>query len=254
MRRWLLLGTVSVWVFSSYSADFDHTYEGYGRFLTKFVKVNGPASQVDYKAATKDRGDLDGFVKSVESVSQETFDGWTDAEKQAFLINSYNALTIKLILDNGVPKSIKKIGGWFANPWKKKFFSLFGQPSYLDQIEHERTRKNWTDCRFHFAFNCASVGCPMLDNIPFLPDKLSQQLDKAAQTFMSDRSRNRFEQKSVTFELSRIFDWYGEDFDKDPRCGSVEKFARKHLIPKSEIRGAVKIKYLDYDWSLNGVK
>ena len=70
------------------------------------------------------------------------------------------------------------------------------------------------DPRVHVAVNCASVGCPMLSNRAFTPDKIDAQLDELFTRFMSDRSRNRYNAQSKTVELSRIFDWYGQDFDK----------------------------------------
>lgn len=53
--------------------------------------------------------------------------------------------------------------------------------------------------------------------------------------------------------VSRIFKWFGEDFNNDI-LGYVRSYTRENLA--RQIDGAsktVKIKYLDYDWSLNGI-
>ena len=54
----------------------------------------------------------------------------------------------------------------------------------------------------------------MLSNRALTPDKIDAQLDELFTRFMSDRSRNRYNAATKTVELSRIFDWYGKDFDK----------------------------------------
>ncbi len=238
-------------------AEFDHKYSKWHEFLKSHVRHSEFSSQVDYEKAKSGRQSLDQFVSEIESTKKSEYEKWSPDQQKVFLINAYNALTIKLILDNGVPKSIKKIGGWLANPWKKKFFTLFGEPSYLDFVEHELARKTWVDCRFHFAFNCASVGCPRLRAEPWMAENLDGQLNDAAEIFLKDRSRNRYVEKSDTLEISKIFDWYDEDFERDKKnCGSLKTYVQKYIKRPdgSEIGTKVQVKFLDYDWSLNNVK
>ena len=68
--------------------------------------------------------------------------------------------------------------------------------------------------RIHAAVVCASIGCPMLRNEAFLAERLENQLEDGMRRFMSDRSRNRFAPARGRLEVSKIFDWYGEDFGK----------------------------------------
>ena len=68
------------------------------------------------------------------------------------------------------------------------------------------------DPRIHFAVICASIGCPMLREEAFVADRLEAQLDEQARRFLSDRTRNRFDAPRGRLEVSKIFDWYGEDF------------------------------------------
>jgi hypothetical protein len=162
---------------------------------------------------------------------------------------------VKWILDSGIPKSIKDTGSFLSSPWKKKFFKLFGEETYLDHIEHDLARARFNNCRFHFAFNCASIGCPMLRNEAWLPEKLSAQLDDSAKRFLSDSSRNTYNGKSNSLEISKIFDWYGKDFEKDKTCGgSVKAFVSRYITDGGKpIPDTANIKYLDYDWKLNGI-
>lgn len=234
---------------------FDHSHAQWGRFLKAYVVAGENSSAVKYNEAARQREDLDAYVKSVTSVTPKEYASFTDAEKQAFLINSYNALTVKLILDKGIPASIKDIGSFFKNTWKIKFFKFLGEESSLDHIEHELARGKYTNCRFHFAFNCASIGCPMLRAEPWLATKLNDQLEDSAKRFLQDKTRNQFHAESNTLELSKIFDWYEDDFKKDKSCGgSVQAFAAKYIPSGTKITDQSKVKYLPYDWQLNLAK
>jgi len=52
--------------------------------------------------------------------------------------------------------------------------------------------------------------------------------------------------------VSKIFDWYRKDFGGD-LTGFFLKYAEGDLKKRLEAnRSNIKIKYLNYDWSLNG--
>ena len=153
----------------------------------------------------------------------------------------------------------------FKVAWKDKFFTLFGQPAYLDLIEHETLRKEgvYDDPRVHVAVVCASIGCPMLRDDAFTPEKLEAQLEDGMRRFLSDRTRNRYDPRSRKLEISKIFDWYGKDFEKGQKgYASVKATMARYadlLADKPEERAAVKdqraeVAFLDYDWSLNDAK
>jgi len=227
---------------------------------------NGNASRVDYAELAKDRAALKAVLDDYRKVTRAEFGTWTKPQQQAFLINDYNALTIEKILTRypGI-KSIRDFGSVFGNPWKDKFFTLFGEPSFLDHIEHEILRKEgvYDDPRVHVAVVCASVGCPMLRNEAFRADKLEAQLEDAFRRFLSDRTRNRYNAQSRSLEVSKIFDWYGKDFERGHKGFTSVKqmFARyaELLADKPADRAGVsaqqvEVKFLDYDWSLNDLK
>jgi hypothetical protein len=80
---------------------------------------------------------------------------------------------------------------------------------------------------------------------------------------MSDRTRNRWNPQRGRLELSKIFDWYGEDFRLGHRgIGSLPAFAARYAdrladapADRERIRaGTVEIVFADYDWSLNDVR
>jgi hypothetical protein len=120
----------------------------------------------------------------------------------------------------------------------------------LDQIEHDILRKQFKDPRVHFAVNCASKGCPPLQGEPFVGEHLDDQLNRAAAAFINNPRFNRLE--GDTLWVSKIFDWFKEDFNRDI-VGTFIRYAKPPLRAKLEgRRDRIKIRYLDYDWSLNG--
>jgi hypothetical protein len=243
----------------------DHSHRAWGELLEKHVKYvqDGNASRVDYAGFAKDRARLKAVLDDYSKVSRAEFDGWTRPQQQAFLINAYNAFTIEKILTRYPDiRSIRDFGTVFGNPWKDKFFTLFGQPSYLDQIEHEILRKEgvYDDPRVHVAVVCASIGCPMLRREAFTAANLEASLEDGMRRFLSDRTRNRYDPKSRKLEVSKIFDWYGKDFEKGHKGYSSVKatMARyaDQLAASPEDRNAVRsqaaeVTFLDYDWALN---
>ncbi len=230
---------------------FDHSHAAWDQWLKKFAKVSGPVTTVDYAGAKAKPELLKPYLSSLSAVTQAEYDAWTDTQKQAFLINVYNANTVSLITDNYPVKSIKDLGGIFSSPWKKKFFKLFGEEVHLDHVEHGLLRKNWSEPRVHFAVNCASKGCPALRGEAFTSAKLETQLEDSARQFLSDKSRNRWVEAENKFYLSKIFDWYGGDFVK--KAGSVQSFVTPRMVPAKDAAKAAKaeISHLDYDWTLN---
>ena len=241
----------------SSSREFDHSHQAWTMVLQKHVTLKGNASTVNYRQLKNDTQDFTEYLKSIEAVSKADFDKFSENAKLTFLINAYNAFTVKLILDNYPLKSIKDLGGLFSSPWKIKFFKLFGAETHLDNIEHDMIRKWFNEPRIHFAVVCASVGCPALRNEAFTEKDLDKQLESAALNFLQDKNRNRFLSGEKKLELSSIFKWYGGDFVK--KHGSLESFIATRITANPEHQSQIRnkqtsISYLDYDWSLNEEK
>ena len=240
----------------SRAQGFDH--KPWDSLLKKHVVVvqGGKASQVRYAEFAKDRAALKAYLDSLSRVTEAQFNAWPKPERMAFLINAYNAFTVEKILTRYPNlKSIRDFGTVFGNPWKDKFFTLFGRESWLDQVEHEMLRKPgaYNEPRVHYAVNCASIGCPMLREEAFVADRLDAQLEEQAVRFLSDRSRNRYEAGKL--EVSKIFDWFKEDF------GVREQYFARYArlladAPEAQklvAEGRAPLAFLEYDWTLNDV-
>lgn len=228
---------------------FDHS--AWDALLKRHVVVQpgAHASKVDYAGFARDRAALKGYLGALSAVPRGTFDAWPRDERKAFLINAYNAFTVEKILarypDIG---SIWDFGKIFGNPFKDKFFELLGAPMSLDGIEHGMLRRRgaYDDPRIHYAVNCASIGCPMLREEAYVAARLEAQLDEQAARFLSDRSRNRY--RDGRLEVSKIFNWFAEDFEPLP------KYLERHAAVLGYPGGDVPIGFLDYDWALNDLR
>ncbi len=256
-------------------AQFDHSHGAWNALVKKHVVLidGGRASQARYAGFAQDRAQLKAYLDSLSKVTEAEFKGWSKPQQMAFLINAYNAFTVEKIL-NRYPdiKSIWDFGKVFGNPFKDKFFTLLGREGTLDRIEHEtlRAKGAYDEPRVHFAVNCASIGCPMLREEAYVADRLDAQLEEQARRFLADRSRNRLNAKTGSLEVSKIFDWFKEDwqsgyrgFDgKTPPIASREQyFARYAKLladdpaqQKSLEDGKLPLAFLEYDWTLNDVK
>jgi hypothetical protein len=222
-------------------AAVDHNL--YADLLGKYVQ-NGA---VDYRGFKNEEAKLDQYLTLLEKTDVNVL---SRDEQFAFYINAYNAWTIKLILTRYPDiKSIKDLGSIFKSPWKKKIARIDGNTVTLDHIEHDILRPQFKDPRVHFAVNCASKGCPPLRSEPYRSSALEQQLNEMTTAFINDEHQNRLEQQ--TLYVSSIFKWFSEDFNDDV-VGFFLKYAKGDLGKQlKDNQNKIKVKYLDYDWSLN---
>ena len=189
---------------------FDQNHAAWDALLKRHVVVaqNGSSSRVDYAGFHADQSALQVYLDGLSSVTETEYRGWTREQQLAFLINAYNAFTIKLVLTRYPDlKSIKDLGSFLKSPWKKEFFMLLGAERSLDDVEHGLIRAPgaFDEPRIHFAVNCASIGCPMLRDKAYVAERLDSQLEDSVRRFLGDRSRNRYDPASGELEVSRNF-------------------------------------------------
>jgi hypothetical protein len=250
-------------VFGQNSDAFDHQYPVWDALLKKHVKwlPDNKQSRVSYKGFAADRAELKKVLEALSDVPKSEFDKWNHDQRMVFLANAYNAFTVEHILSKYPNlKSIKDLGSLFSSAWKKKFFTLLGEERHLDWIEHEQLRPLYKEPRLHVAMVCASIGCPALPREAFTPALIDAQLEQGMARFMGDRTRNRMANGKL--EVSEIFKWFGEDFEKGYQGFSkVEDVFAKYAdlltdnpADREKLKAkSVPITFLNYDWSLNAV-
>lgn len=172
-------------------------------------------------------------------------------EKLSFWINVYNILAVKMIVDHHPIKSIKKAGGLFKSVWKLPIGVVAGKQRTLNEVEHEILRK-MDDPRIHVAIVCASVSCPDLRPSAFTADQLDNQLDEQMKSFLTNPGKGlRFDSAKKKVTISKIFDWFEDDFESR---GGVLKVLSQYVGPadgKALLNPKLKVSYLKYNWDIN---
>ena len=227
------------------AADFDQSHTIFDGVLKQYVKN----ARVDYAALKAHPLDLNRYLDQVAAVSKTDFKKWSEPQQIAFLSNAYNAYTLRLIIDHYALKSIKDIGNAFKGPWDQPMVKLFGQTITLSTVEHKILRVDYAEPRLHFVLVCAARGCPPLRGEAYVGTRLEGQLVDQAKQFLAEATKNRIEATKRTVYLSPIFKWYGGDFEK--KSGSVLAVLKPYWPGKAIATDGFKIRYTDYDWSLN---
>lgn len=222
---------------------------------------HGKSTMVDYQGMANEHVKLNKYLNTLSAVTYAQFDILNKQEQLAFLINAYNAWTVKLVL-SGPPdlKSIKDLGSFFSSPWKKEFVVLLEDTRSLDEIEHKLIRGSdrYNDPRIHFAVNCASISCPALRAEAYDGIHINEQLMEQTTLFLSNLERNRVEQNVI--KLSSIFNWYREDFEKGwMGYHQLQDFLINNSVSLNLSEKQIKklktndmdIEFLKYDWRLN---
>ena len=234
--------------------------------------------RVDYAALQIGRAALDEYIAQVAAVTAEELASWSEADQIAYLINAYNAYALETIIDNYPIKA----AGFFKKLTSPKMFSLpdnsirqidgvfdgiphkvAGTEMTLDDIEHATLRAQYNEPRIHFALVCAAVSCPPLREEAYHGGRLDEQLDSQGRIFLNDPRLNRFEADRGEVYLSKIFDWFGDDFrqfatdtgyQRDEKVNGVLTFVSRYLVDRVVgflETGEYKVDFLSYDWTLN---
>ncbi len=231
----------------------------------KFLDDNLKDGLVNYSVVKENSVLFQEVVSQLEKVKKEEYDRWSKDEKKAFWINAYNIEAVKLVLDHYPLKrslgiqalrypanSIQQI----PDVWNQDALTIFGKKVSLNYIENEILRKEFQDPRIHFAIVCASLGCPVLHDEPYVAKQLDSQLNEAVAKFMQDHKKFNYDAGNNTFYLSPIFKWFKEDFSSSggEKAGGSIAFIKKYIPQERNLPDSGKIQWLDYDWSLNEQK
>lgn len=234
----------------------DHEHAAWTALLGRYVRDG----EVDYEGLKRSGiPDLDAYVQSLQAVCRGNYDESTRGQKLAFWINAYNAYTLKLVLTHYPLSSIRNIGVLPGAAFRESFIPLSALHTggdallSLNEIEHDILRKQFQEPRIHFAIVCASESCPALRSEAYRARALEAQLTDAAQRFVRDPSKNRYDAATNTLHLSAIFDWFHDDFERAAKTvpAFVARYAEPTVAQAINTR-APRVQHLDYDWSLNG--
>ena len=219
-----------------------------GRFVSESKDGINRVAYSKFKAADKEQ-----LQSYISALSKTPISQYNRNQQLAYWINLYNAVTVKVILDNYPVKSIREIrSGFFTSgPWDKDLVTVEDVALTLNDIEHRILRPIWRDARIHYAVNCASIGCPNLQTIAFTSSNAESLLDKAAADYINHPRAVRMKNGKLT--VSSIFNWYKVDFDSTDTgvIDHIREYAKPALF--SQLKDIKKIDADDYNWDINSL-
>jgi len=209
--------------------------------LKRYVDADGRVAYRQLKEY-----DLPVLSKYLASLGEARIDGLPQKEQLAFWINAYNAVIVAGILDGYSAENTFKRYRLF----KSYHQVIAGQARSPEDIEHGIIRPRFHDPRTHFVLVCASSSCPTLRQEAYVGSRLDEQLDDQARRFLGDARRNRIDPATGTIEVSRIFDWFKEDFARDGK--TLADWLAPYLSPEQgQLLRQKAPSFLDYDWTMN---
>ena len=212
--------------------------ESYNRLLGKYATSSG----VKYAEWKGNAADMQALQSVVDGIAKENASGMERKQQLAFYCNAYNAWILHEALEKYPTKSVKDTLFTF---FTSKRITVAGQQTSFKAFEDNVIRK-LGDSRIHFALNCASRSCPPLGRQAFTAGNLDGQFESLAKGYVNSDRGVRFNAANKTAELSKIFDWYKDDFKGD---GGPVAFINKRR--SAAIPADAKISYQEYDWGLN---
>lgn len=238
------------------------------RVLGRFVDEAG---RVDYAALAADREALDRYAAALAAVSPDSHPGrFPDAKHRlAYWINAYNASVLRAVLQHRPLGSVLEVRPPWLVRWPRGagFFllrtHLGGRGVSLYGLENRVIRERFDDPRIHFALNCASGGCPRLPRRAFHGESLDAELERETRRFLAEARNLRIDPDAREIALSAIFEWYERDFQHTAPASTeapgehaaLRGFLARHLPDERraelEACGHCRIRFLEYDWSLN---
>ena len=256
MVRWPKLGLVlfimatacshTVAVPEKQAVSLDNPEASWNAVLQQFVDENG---RVDFSGLAARPDDLHTYVAFIARYSPGSHPQLfsAPADRLAYHINAYNALSMYNVLATGIPESLSGYGK--VNFFYFQKLTIGGKKISLYDYENKIIRP-MGDERVHFALNCMSVGCPRLPKEPFRAAHLNDQLDRETRRFMAEPRNVQVDHAGKTIRLSEIFRFYKEDFTR--ANGSLTAYVNRY---RSEpVPEGYRVTYIPYDWTVNRQK
>ncbi len=203
-------------------------------FFGEHVDDEGQVAYKDIKA------DPTSLQTLLSTIADTNFEELTATECKAFLINTYNILVIKQVVE------LMPLKSPLDNPlFFKGINHKVGNASLtLDQLEKGTLMKEFNDARLHFVLVCAAKSCPPLANFAYTPDDLEEQLEQRTKFVLN---LDWFISVDKKVALSQIFNWYRADFEKKGQ--SLIDYV--NIYRTSKLDATKSPKFYEYDWALN---
>lgn len=234
--RFFILFLVTTFASSLYAQQPSQFFERSNRFFQNNVKVG----RIQYQELKERPELLDTLVNEIMLMNLEDK---TDQFEKAFLINSYNILVIKNVIDYYPIESLMDVEGFFD----EIEHLVAGNSVTLDELEFDLLFGQFPDPRLHFVLNCAAASCPTLFDQALVPSQLDSQLDFSTKMVMDRADYIKVDNRNEVILVSKIFEWYRSVFEEDN--SSIRQFINYNRF--TTLPEGFPIEFMKYDWTLN---
>ncbi len=235
MKKIAITGILLFILFQSFGQN--SFFDKYDLFLKKYTHDGN----LDFNRLKNEPKLLNDVYNQLATIELE---GKSDDYIKAVLINAYNVIVIKQEQVFYPIKTPKDISGFFDNITH----TIGGQYYTLERLEKEYLLETFPDPRVHLVLVCGAKGCPKLSKNAYRPENLNKQLDSQVREILNDRDFLITNNDNTKISLSKIFEWYYEDFKKVSGENILDYINRYSDIKFSNNTA---ISYYDYDWSIN---
>lgn len=279
----LFCGSVVLWVgcFSSFyvppSAQVDLGNQGSTNWeadtqalLQQYVHPTD--GLVDYNGLLTQKSQLNKILVTVRTLQPSL---WNHPRRLAFWINVYNLIMLWNIVDTLQTQGTNVFAKQTVIDFKQLFFEqrrwqVAGVLLSLNDIEHGMLRRDanllrgWSDGlavdtlhpEIHIAISCAALSCPPIRNSLWKAETITQDLQAGLRRVLNQTSFASLDEKTGKPRLSRIIDWFFDDFKKESQTvgAFLATFVMEARLQTAlQQAGDDKTKYVfsEYDWSLN---
>jgi len=230
-----------------------------------FFDENGSAGDYAALAASAEHGRISACLAGLDDFDRSRI---RIPAQTAFWLNVFNALVLRDASELALARSRSEVQAFF----ERRRLAVGGLAYSLDDIEHGLLRGNAPkfghlrspmrrddprlahmplayDERMHFAMYCAARSSPALR--VFDGGQLDRQLEEAAAEYL--RRHVRVEKDGALVVLPRQFYWYPGDFGGERRAleFALARLDEEVVEPVDRRLGRVKIRYAEFDWTLN---
>lgn len=234
----------------SVSAAPDYSPSHFDQFLRSCVQKG----RVHFSRANENRKLLEDYLSGAGKLPKKEFESWPREERIAFLINVFNALTIKSVLDHYPVADLRNLAGAERYP-------LLGESLTLGQIEEKFLLDTYRDERICLVLYRAAKSGPPINRV-YRASDLDRSLDRDTRYFVNGSRYNRIRPGKRKVYLSSLFKWhagrfllnYGGAPSENAEESAVLSFVADYAdeTKKEYLKaGRYKVKYLPFDWSLD---
>lgn len=214
-------------------------HDPYDRILRRFVRDGG----VDYERLQRTlppRRLLHEYLLHLNTFDPDAL----PAEEQLpFYLNLYNATVIEAITDRYEPGY--SVAAEDHALFKEPIVKLAGDQISLNDLE-KRIVEKFNDPRVHAALVCGAESCPKLQPFAYKAAYTQDRLETNMREFINDPQRNTIDPARKRLVLSKIFDWYPEDFGgRDNLAAYVDQYVHGDT-------SGFDVSFHEYSWKLNG--